>query len=86
MGGILTKLGQALQQIGQLGVVSGLSQRLDQVIKSSLVLWIAVQSLPTMLSGSLVFSGLQIQLRSTSCAATSVGSNAIALVAQCTAV
>src|SRR5258708_14392718 len=50
LGGLFPKLGEHLQQIGNLTCLSRLAQRLYQAIERGLVLGIALQAFPTLLN------------------------------------
>jgi hypothetical protein len=59
----MAKLGKAFEQIWKFGLVSGFSERLNQVVYRCLVFWIYVQRFPALLNGFTVLSRLQIEFR-----------------------
>ena len=70
------------EQVGDLALLAGLPQSLDQVIKRGLILGIDFERFPALNGRFRILSGLQIELRQHPAGGPSVGRSATALLAE----
>ena len=62
-GGVFAKLRESFQQIGNVFLIPSLSQRLNQSVEGSLILWIMLEGFSALLSCFAVVPCFQVELR-----------------------